>query len=60
MASGKALFPGSTVFQELALIFRTLGFPNEQSEYYDNTLLSTLNRTLKLTLKNLKLRLPCK
>ena len=32
MASGKALFPGSTVFQELALIFRTLGFPNEQSE----------------------------
>ena len=28
MAYGKALFPGSTVFEELALIFRTLGFPN--------------------------------
>lgn len=31
MAYGKALFPGSTVFEELALIFRTLGFPTETS-----------------------------
>lgn len=31
MAYGKALFPGSTVFEEVALIFRTLGFPSENT-----------------------------
>jgi len=31
MACGRPLFPGTTVFEELVLIFRMLGFPNEQS-----------------------------
>jgi hypothetical protein len=31
MAYGKALFPGSTVFEQLVLIFHALGFPNENN-----------------------------
>lgn len=31
MASGRPLFPGSTVEDELHLIFRTLGTPNERT-----------------------------
>lgn len=38
MASGRALFPGSTVEDELHLIFKTLGTPNKNMlplSYYD-------------------------
>lgn len=31
MASGRPIFPGSTVEDQLKLIFRTLGTPNEDS-----------------------------
>jgi len=31
MASGRSLFPGSTVEDQLTLIFRTLGTPSEET-----------------------------